>query len=152
MLSCLVAKMCLTPRTAPCQALLSMGFPRQEYWSVLPSPPPGDLPHPGIEIQSSGLAGRFFNTVPTRIHFLNVHVFKFPHPSLCLYANLIPPLPSSARKHSESWSLNKPWLYWSWQEWGYCTCSLPNFSPGCAEILLHICALEIVLTVVKATF
>ena len=26
-----------------------MGFPRQEYWSGLPSPPPGDLPDPGIE-------------------------------------------------------------------------------------------------------
>ena len=30
-------------------ALLSMGFPRQEYWSGLPFPPPGDLPDPGIE-------------------------------------------------------------------------------------------------------
>ena len=33
----------------PHQALLSLGFPRQEYWSGLPSPPPGDLPDPGIE-------------------------------------------------------------------------------------------------------
>ena len=150
---CLVAKMCLTLQTAPCQALLSIGFPRQEYWSVLPSPPPGDLPHSGIETESPALAGRFFNTVPTRIHFFYVHVFKFSHPSLCLYANLIPSLPSfSARKHSESPSLKNPWLYWSWQEWDYCTCSLPKFSPGCAEILLHIRALEILLTVVKATF
>ena len=31
------------------QALLSMGFSRQEYWSRLPCPPPGDLPSPGIE-------------------------------------------------------------------------------------------------------
>ena len=31
------------------QSPLSMGFSRQEYWSVLPCPPPGDLPHPGIE-------------------------------------------------------------------------------------------------------
>ena len=31
------------------RALLSMGFPRQEYWSGLPFPPPGDLPDPGIE-------------------------------------------------------------------------------------------------------
>ena len=36
-----------TPWTV--QAPLSMGFPRQEYWSRLPFPPPGDLPHPGIE-------------------------------------------------------------------------------------------------------
>ena len=31
------------------QAPLSMGFSRQEYWSGLPCPPPGDLPDPGIE-------------------------------------------------------------------------------------------------------
>ena len=45
------------------QALLSMEFSRQEYWSGLPCPPPGDLPIPGIEaasLMSSTLAGRFF--------------------------------------------------------------------------------------------
>ena len=35
-----------------CQTPLSMGFSRQEYWSGLPCPPPGDLPHPGIELGS----------------------------------------------------------------------------------------------------
>ena len=35
--------------TAACQAPLSMGFSRQEYWSGLPLFSPGDLPHPGIE-------------------------------------------------------------------------------------------------------
>ena len=48
----LVAKSCLalvTPWTVACQALLSMGFSRQEYWSGLPFPSPGDLPNPGIE-------------------------------------------------------------------------------------------------------
>jgi len=43
------------------QALLSMGFSRQEYWSGLPCPPPGDLPYPGIEpasFTSLALAGR----------------------------------------------------------------------------------------------
>ena len=38
--------------TAACQASLSMGFSRQEYWSGLPSPSPGDLPKPGIKPQS----------------------------------------------------------------------------------------------------
>ena len=37
-----------TPRTVTCQAPLFMGFFRQEYWSGLPRPPPGDLPNPGI--------------------------------------------------------------------------------------------------------
>ena len=39
----------MTPWTAPHQALPSMGFPRQEYWSGLPCPPPGDPPLPGME-------------------------------------------------------------------------------------------------------
>ena len=41
-----------TPWTVPRQAPLSMGFPRQEYWSGLPFPSPGDLPNPGIEPRS----------------------------------------------------------------------------------------------------
>ena len=40
------------PWTVACQAPLSMGFPRQEYWSGLPFPSPGDLPDPGIEPRS----------------------------------------------------------------------------------------------------
>ena len=40
---------CAPPWTVACQAPLSMGFPRQEYWSGLPFPSPGGLPHPGIE-------------------------------------------------------------------------------------------------------
>ena len=39
----------VTPWTVTCQAPLSMGFSRQEYWSGLPFPSPGDLPNPGIE-------------------------------------------------------------------------------------------------------
>ena len=38
-----------TPWTIACKAPLSMGFSRQEYWSGLPFPPPGDLPNLGIE-------------------------------------------------------------------------------------------------------
>ena len=41
-----------TPWTVALQAPLSMGFPRQEYWSGLPFPSPGDLPDPGIEPRS----------------------------------------------------------------------------------------------------
>ena len=47
------------------QAPLSMGFSRQEYWSGLPCPPPGDLPVPGTELEfrmSPALAGGFFTT------------------------------------------------------------------------------------------
>ena len=41
---------------------LSLGFPRQEYWSELPLPSPGDLPDPGTEPTSPALADRFFTT------------------------------------------------------------------------------------------
>ena len=40
------------PWTVAGQVPLSAGFSRQEYWSGLPVPPPGDLPHPGIEPRS----------------------------------------------------------------------------------------------------
>ena len=54
----------VTPWTAAQQAPQSMGFPRQEYWSWLPFPSPGDLPHPGIEPTSPALAGRFSSPEP----------------------------------------------------------------------------------------
>ena len=50
------------------QAPLSMGFSRQEYWSVLPCLPPGDLPDSGIEptsFTSPALEGRFLTTSTT---------------------------------------------------------------------------------------
>ena len=54
-----------TPWTVARQAPLSMGFPRQEYWSGLPFPSPGDLPSSGMELASPvspALAGGFFTT------------------------------------------------------------------------------------------
>ena len=46
------------------QAPLSMGFSRHEYWSGLPFPSPGDLPHPGIKPAPPTLAGGFFTAEP----------------------------------------------------------------------------------------
>ena len=45
----------VTPWTVAHQAPLSMGFSKQEYWSGLPFPPPGDLPKPGIKPTSLSL-------------------------------------------------------------------------------------------------
>ena len=45
----------VTPWTVAYQAPPSMGFSRQEYWSGLPFPPPGDLPNPGIKPRSPTL-------------------------------------------------------------------------------------------------
>ena len=49
-----------TSWTVACQAPLSKGFPREEYWSGLRSPSPRILLHPGIEPTSPALAGRVF--------------------------------------------------------------------------------------------
>ena len=70
------------PWTVVHQASLSMGFSRQEYWSELPFPPPGDLPNPGsnlsllgdlpnpgiklTSLRSPALAGGFFTTSTTQ--------------------------------------------------------------------------------------
>ena len=45
----------VTPWTVACQAPLSMGFSRQEYWNGLPFPPSGNLPNPGFKPGSSAL-------------------------------------------------------------------------------------------------
>ena len=54
----------VTPWTAACQAPLSMGFSRQEYWSGLPFPSPGDLPDPGIEPRSPALEADALTSEP----------------------------------------------------------------------------------------
>ena len=58
----------MTPWTVAHQAVLSMKFSRQEYWSGLPVPPPGYLPDSGIEptsLVSPALAGGFLTTSAT---------------------------------------------------------------------------------------
>ena len=54
----------LTLGTVAREAPLSMRFSRQEYWTGLPGPPPGDLPNLGIEPASPALAGGFFTVEP----------------------------------------------------------------------------------------
>ena len=60
----LVSDSFVTPWTVALQAPLSMGFSRQEYWSGLPCPPPGDLPHPRTE--------------PGSLRLLNWQVYSLP--------------------------------------------------------------------------
>ena len=66
---CLVAKLCLTlvtPWTVACQAPLSVGLSRQEYWSGLPFLSPGDLPNPGIKLGSPALQA---DSLLTELHW-----------------------------------------------------------------------------------
>ena len=81
----LFATLCMVARHAP----LSMRFSRQEYWSGLPSPPPGDLPDPGIKptsLTSPALAGGSFTTSTTwEAHiYLYLSVLWPPHAKSCL--------------------------------------------------------------------
>ena len=70
------------------QTPLSMGFSRQEYWSGLPFPSPGDLPNPETEPASPALAGDFFTTEPLGSphenfrYKYNVPVLDFPNLSM----------------------------------------------------------------------
>ena len=70
----------VTPWTVAHQTPLSSGFSRQEYWSGLPFPPPGNLPDPGIEPESPAaltLAGGFFTTEPSGKPWHNAeHIIK----------------------------------------------------------------------------
>ena len=80
--------------TVACQALLSMGFSKQEHWSGLPCLPPGDLPDPGIEplsLMSPALAGGLFTTSAT-CYTLHTNSFSVPSSSK---APLVPQLPTS---------------------------------------------------------
>ena len=67
----LVAKLCptlATPWAITCQAPLFMGFSRQEYWSGLPFPSPGNLPNPGIKPGSPALQA---DSLPTELPHSN---------------------------------------------------------------------------------
>ena len=75
----LVTKLCLTlvtPRTVALQAPLSMGLSRQEYWSGLPFPSPGNLLEPGIESRSSALQADILPTEPDggRCVEISIHI------------------------------------------------------------------------------
>ena len=67
-----------TSWTVTRQAPLSMGFPREEYWSGLPFPSPADLPDPGIEPRSLALAGGFFTAEPSGKSFPGIMLGYVP--------------------------------------------------------------------------
>ena len=96
-----------SPWTVACQAPLSMGFPRQECWSGLPFPPPGDLPNPWIEPnllhwQADSLLLRHLGSPERKIAYLKIWCWikcvcvRFNHESslqehsyMCLQAKFI---------------------------------------------------------------
>ena len=75
-----------TPWTVACQTPPSMGFSRQEYWSGLPFPSPGDLPDPGMEPGSPALQAGSLLSEPAGkpcLQFMHIYL-KLPLPSLLI--------------------------------------------------------------------
>ena len=111
--------------TIACQAPSFMGFSRQEYWSGLPSPPPGRLPNPDKELASAvspAVAGGFFTTeagkhvlLADKINFLNTRGGTCGKESTCNYRR-------SKRCRFHSWVRKIPWKR-KWQP-------SPVFLPG----------------------
>ena len=82
----------MTPWTEAYQAPLSVGFSRQEYWSVLPFPSTGDLPNLGIEPRSSTLQA---DTLPSEppgkpFAYLSKGVLKMPYMKYSYILDYIP--------------------------------------------------------------
>ena len=136
----------MTPRTAAHQAPLSMRFPKQEYWSGLPRPPPGDLPDPGIEPMSPALVGRFFTTAPPGKLSIKRRLFYLAHSDLCshhhnlrMFLSPVPkerqyalavvphsPTPGPKQSHSQSlvFAFLFPSAYYCWgEDTGLCVVS-----------------------------
>ena len=95
---CVLSRVCpfAAPGTAASQALLSIGFPRQELWSGWPRPPAEELPSLGVEptsLASSELAGKYFtnNTTWEAQDLLNIKRTG-PHLYFCL-ASLVGKVP-----------------------------------------------------------
>ena len=77
MLSCV--RLFATLSTLARQAPLSMGFFRQENWSGLPFPSPGDLPHPGMKLCIAGSPVLQADSLPTELQGGNLHVIANEH-------------------------------------------------------------------------
>ena len=80
-----------TPWTVAHQGPLSPGFPRQEDWSGLPCPPPGDLVNPEIELESPALQA---DSLPVELSGKPIHVRTAPLtrptlPAICFYSSKI---------------------------------------------------------------
>ena len=89
--------LCATLWTTACQALLSKGFSRQDYWSGLPCPPPGNRSDPGIKpvsLMTPALAGGFFTTSATWEALIHLRGQFISSPSIA-------PLPGS---HQLPWA------------------------------------------------
>ena len=116
-----------TPQTVACQAPLSMGFSRQEYWSGLLFPSPGDLPNPESEPRSPALQA---DSLPTELVGLSLP-FILRHPAWYIGTEkfLFTCEPNISTCLPPEWVLPK--LYFSFYFFHSSHSSPPNSSPAC---------------------
>ena len=109
-----------TPWTVAYQGPLSMGFSRQEYWSGLPFPSPGDLPSPGIEPRSPALqADTLLANAPNTYHVKTMNLIWFELVPFTGYLSKYLTSLGSVREKTKKWQTKvKPWLFriivWFW--------------------------------------
>ena len=108
-LSCV--RLFVTPWTVAYQATPSMGFSRQECWSGLPLPSPGDLPDPGIEPGSPALQADALPSKPPGFICIENALKKFSEALICLLINL----PHCCLFFISSFCLKKWAKCWSWR-------------------------------------
>ena len=113
-----------TQWTVAHQAPLSMGFSRQEYWSGLPFPPPGELPYPGTEPMSPALAGGILYHWATREAHGCVCVCAYIYIYACAHTHMLKLIKMYTLKihlYLHSPKLINP-LTVSQGVWGVCVC------------------------------
>ena len=124
------AQLCLfeIPWTVAHQASLSIGFPRQEFWSWSPFPTPGDIPEPGIELESLASTS-IGGLILYQLHHL---LSRFSHVRLCvtpeMAAHEAPPVPGILQARTLEWVA----IYFS-----NCTTWKAFFSMGDPQRRLH---------------
>ena len=96
-----------------------MGFSRQEYWSGLLCPPPGDLPNPGIERGSLALQA---NSLPAEIPRSSIYILHLLYPFICSWTLRLIPCPGYCKQCcNEHWgscvSFNSGFLVVYAQQW-----------------------------------
>ena len=119
----------VTPWTVAHQASLSMGFSRQEDWSGLPCPPPGDLPNPGIKLRSPALQ---VDSLPSEPPGMPINNVRLKENSKALFDRLCLVCPTEQNDSETAWSITQYFLikYWSGlfhHVSCFWTCTCPTF-------------------------
>ena len=102
----------VTPWTVAYQAPLSMGFSRQEFWSGLPFPSPGDLPDPGIEPWSPSLQAGVLPSEPPGSPVVCIHRWVHEHRVVCAYSGLLRQ-PWKCRTFWHSYGKDEHWEHYA---------------------------------------